>query len=241
MPEELREFRELVDSADEHRPSLGMPAPPNEEDVARCIQMMLARQCIYPDMYGVGHYYRILSTEKYQSFFRKYFAAMGLELHQDMRSGMIALRAPADAPRYDLRSARLRKDETAVLLALRIAYEEAFSNKTMGETGRVETSTDDLYDKLSTIGHMELEEPRLMEILEFLKRKGVVEIGDFDPVERIHPLTILPGVEVMVPASYMQRVINAAETVRAGDTAKPEDGVLADPELPDADADEEPR
>jgi hypothetical protein len=211
MTEELKEFRELVDLADSYRPGRGVPEPPDEETVTRCIQVMLARQCLYAGMHGLGPYYRVLSTPEYQGFFRKYFAAMGLEFHHDTRSGLVALRVASGAPRFDAQSQRLRKDETAVLLALRVAYEEAFNAKQFDDLGTVATTTDELYDKLAAIGGIEIPETRLLEILATLKRKGIVEIGERDPVERVRPLTILPGIEVAVPPAYIERVRMAAE------------------------------
>ena len=211
MIEQLKEFTELVDMADTHRPGLGIPEPPDEEGITRCIQIMMARQCIYEGMYGLGPSYRILSTPKYQGFFRRYFAAMGLEFVHDIRSGMVALKVPGGVPRYDHQSGRLKKDETAVLIALRVAYEEAFRNKQFSELGIVEISTDELYDKLAVIADVEIEAARLAEILALLKRKGVVDLGERDPVDRVTPLTILPGIEILVPSTYIERVRMAAE------------------------------
>lgn len=220
MTDHLKELRELVDMADTYRPGRGIPEPPDEETVTRCIQVMLARQCIYPGMHGLGPVYRVLSTPEYQGFFRKYFAATGLEFHHDTKSGMVALKVPGGVPRYDHQAGRLRKDETAVLLALRVVYEEAFRSKQFDELGRAETTTNDIYDKLAVIAGIELDETRLLEILSFFKKKGIVEIGERDPVERVRPLTILPGIEVVVPATYVERVHKACDELQAGSRAE---------------------
>ena len=47
MAHELKDLAELLDKADGHRPGQGVPEPPTEEEVTRCIQVMLSRQCIY--------------------------------------------------------------------------------------------------------------------------------------------------------------------------------------------------
>lgn len=213
MNEHLKEFDALVDMADTYRHGRGIPEPPDEEGITRCIQVMLARQCIYANMRSIAPSYRILATPEYQDFFRKYFSAMGLEFHHDPRSGLVALRVPGAAPRYDQQSMRLKKDETAVLLALRVAYEEAFRNKQFNDLGTVEATTDDIYDKLTVIGGVEIESARLMDILFFLRKKGIVELGERDPVERVTPLTILPGIEVAVPSTYIECARMAAEAV----------------------------
>jgi hypothetical protein len=213
MIEHLKEFNDLVDAKDTYRPGRGVPEPPDEDGITRCIQVMLARQCIYANQHGLGPSYRVLSTPQYQGFFRKYFAAMGLEFYHDSRSGLVALKVPGRAPRFDHQSHRLRKDETAVLLALRVAYEEAFQNKEFNELGRVELTTDQLYDKLSVIGRIEIDDTRLKEILDLVRRKGVIDLGERDPVERVTPFTILPGIEIVVPSTYIERVRNVAETM----------------------------
>jgi hypothetical protein len=237
--EHLKEFRELADMADAYRPGRGIPEPPDEETITRCIQVMLSRQCIYAGMHGLGAYYRVLSTPEYQGFFRKYFAAMALEFHHDTRSGLVALKVPSGSLRFDHQSQRLRKDETAVLIALRIAYEEAFRNKQFNEIGIVETTTNELFDKLGAIGWIEIEETRLKEILGHLKRKGVVDIGDQDPVERVRPLTILPGIEVVVPSSYIERVRMAAEAVPSAAATQDETAPAA-PSCVEREAGEDP-
>lgn len=213
MIDELKEFRELADMKHGWRQGRGVPEPPDEAAIKRCIQVMMARQCIYPDMHHLGPSYRVLSTPEYQGFFRRYFAAMGLEFHHDTRSGMVALRVPEGAPRYDHQGGRLKKDETAVLLALRIAYEEAFREKRFDDGAAVDTTTDEIFDRLGVIGGVGIEAGRLREILDFLRRKGVVELGERDPVEHVIPVTILPGIEVVVPSTWVERVRMAAEAV----------------------------
>jgi hypothetical protein len=232
MTEHLKEFNDLVDMADTYRPGRGMPEPPDEEGITRCIQVMLARQCIYGHQHHLGPPYRVLSTPAYQPFFRKFFAAMGLEFVHDMRSGMVALKVPGGAPRFDHQRQQLRKDETAVLLALRLTYEEVFRNRQFNDLGTVDTTTDELYDKLAVVGNVQIDEGRLKDILALLKRKGIVELHDRDPIECVTPLTILPGIEVVVPSTSIERVRAVVEGIptaaeRAAPPA-PEDGEPTD-------------
>lgn len=209
MSKHLKEFDQLVGMKDTYRAGRGIPEPPSEVDITRCIQIMLARQCIYPTMHGISAYYNILKTVEYQDFFQKYFAAMGYELVHDTRNGMIALKVEP-GPRYDHQASRLKKDETAVLLALRILYEEGFRERKFTASGAIETTTNDVYDRLNVIGGIQLEQTRFIKILEFLKKKGLVVFGDRDPVESVYPLDILPGIELAVPYSYIERVSEAA-------------------------------
>lgn len=221
MAHELKDLADLLDKADGHRPGQGVPEPPTEEEVTRCIQVMLSRQCIYPFQHTLSRVYAILRWHGYQDFFRRYFATMGLELYHDTRSDMIALRFPgADKKRYDWQANRLKKDETLVLFVLKLAYEEGFKAQAMTVKGTVEITTDDLIDKLSVVGGVEIEETRLYSILEQFRRKGIVVLGERDPVERVRPLTVLPGIEVACPDAYMQQVSDWAGQMPPGETTE---------------------
>lgn len=222
MPSELKDLQDLLNKADTYRPGRGIPEPPTEEEVTRCIQVLMSRQCIYPHQQSLVRTYNILACNEYQEFFRRYFSAMGLEFHFDTRSRMVALRFPgADKKRYDWQASRLKKDETLVLYVLKLAYEEGFRANTMGARGEVEITTDDLIDKLDVVASAQIEETRLYAILDLFKRKGVVTLGERDPVERVRPLTILPGIEVACPEASMQAVADwAAQKPQAGTTSK---------------------
>jgi hypothetical protein len=221
MALELKDLRDLLDKAGTYRPGRGIPEPPDENEVARCIQTMLARQCIYPAQPAFTRLHKIMACPDYQGFFQRYFAAMGLELHHDTKSGMLALKVPsADKRRFDWQHARLKKDETLVLFVLKLSYEEGFQARTMNAEGGVEITTDDLVDKLDAVAKTRIEETRLMAILDMLKRKGMVAVGEFDPVERIRLLTVLPGIEIACPEHYVQLI---AEWATQQDEAEPEE------------------
>ena len=216
MIPELKEVTDLVNRRDTYRPGKGIPEPPSEEEITRCIQVMMAHQCIYPHQHNLKSVYRILSYLEYQEFFRKYFRAMGLELFHDTRSGMIALKVISEMTRHPSWSIRLKKDETHVLLALRLIYDEIFADGQQGERGEVETTTDDLVDKLVVIGNVQIAEARLLEILTAYEKKGITALGDRDPVDRVRVLMIYPGVEVVTPqGNYIQYVQDVAAKMTA--------------------------
>lgn len=222
MVHELRDLADLLDKAHDYRPGRGVPEPPTEEEVTRCIQVMLSRQCIYPFQQHLARVYAILRWYGYQEFFRRYFAAMGLELHHDTRSDMIALRFPGGAKRrYDWQASRLKKDETLVLFVLKLAFEEGFKAQAMTTKGAVEVTSDDLLDKLTVVAGVEIEETRLSAILELFKRKGVVSLGERDPVERVRPIVILPGIEIACPEAYVQMIGDWAEERPCGVEGNP--------------------
>lgn len=211
--DELKELRELVDKR--VAPGRTLVPPPTEDEVRRCIEVLLHRQFIYPHQHSLKPVHSILSEADYQGFFRKYFNAMGLEFIHDSRSGMVGLRMPAGIPRHNSNATRLKKDETQVILILRLVFEEIYRDGRQGARGEVEISSDDLLDKLVVVADMEIGETRLAEVLTRFERKGLVEVGDRDPEERVRMITIYPGIEHATPDIFIQRVEDKANELTA--------------------------
>lgn len=204
---EIAEFRQIVDGDWSEGAIQGRP--PNEEELRRALQVLLTRQCIYSSSPGLGRTYDIVRA--YASFFEGYFGVLGYRLVVSPRDQMVALSVPASDSRYDAVYERLRKDETIVLLALRLMWEEAIGNQDMGDAGTFETTTGDLVDRIKTATRLDPpEEGRLLDILRLFQRHGAVRVGQRDRLERVSPLTILPGVAVLVPDGYVEDLSNWA-------------------------------
>lgn len=220
MTLELKEFRDIVDA--DWGPGRMVPKPPTADELTTALQVLLVHQCIYASTTGIGRTYDVIRAN--QTFFEKYFGALGFDLVVSQRDQMIALRVPVPQSgqrRYDRRFARLRKDETLVLLALKLAYEEGIKAHEIGAggiPGAVEISTNDIVDKLIAAAKTDApDERRLLEILAGFRRKGIVQLGETDRVERVTPVTIMPGVEIVAPEGYVQQL---AQWAVAADTEK---------------------
>lgn len=200
MPLELREFTEIVDGDWPHGPN--MQKRPSTEELQRAIQLLLTRQCVYSWLPNLGRLYDIIVH--YNPFFERYFGAAGYVLRINPKEQMVAIEVPHGQSRYDTVYERLRKDETQILLVMRLMWEEAISHQEMGDFGITETTTGDLIDRYKTIIQQEPpEENRLMEILRLFSRKGAVKIGVTDRIDRVTPITLLPGVSILVPDSFV--------------------------------------
>ncbi|MBK1698295.1 DUF4194 domain-containing protein [Rhodovibrio salinarum] len=195
---ELTELRNLLDDPKNRgRHATG------EDDIRQALQALMMHQVVYRDWPLSGGPFN--TVHRHRSFFDRYVSAMGAELVFEHRLGMIAMR-PATT-QYGWKQTRLKKDETLVLLALRYLYDEGMANSQMTEDGRIETTTDHVHDLISTgVGETPPDESRLMEILHGFHRKGLVRLGKRDSVERLTPLTVLPGVRVIVSDVYVQAV-----------------------------------
>jgi uncharacterized protein DUF4194 len=190
---ELEEVRELLDGR-------RGAAPVEKDDIEIAIQALLTHQVIYPDT-------SLLRRDTYDLirlhslFFERYFNAMGVALTIDPPTGMIALVRGRN--RYGWQFNRLKKDETLIMLALRLALDEGLRAGQMDELGRVETNTDEIFDRIRSLAKVEPPgETRLEEILKWLRKRGAVLLHDSDRIERVTPLTVLPGIRIMVDDEF---------------------------------------
>lgn len=217
MPLELKEFSDIT--AAEVRGD--GPRPPTEEELTRALQVLMVRQCVYSSTPGVGRTYDIV--REHAPFFERYFGALGYGLIISHRDQMVALSVPDVTSRYDAIYERLRKDETLVLLMLKLIFEEGLREHRVADGGIVETSTNEIVDKFeATAGERPPEEGRMIDILRFFQRKGVVRIGQRDRIEHITPVSVLPGIDVVVPESYVEQ-LKLWATSASADTADAQD------------------
>lgn len=209
----LDTFRAIVDG--DEPPPPGARAP-DEAELTRALQVLLKSQCVYAGTPGIGRSYEI--ARHYAPFFQSYFACLGYGFEVSHRDQMVFLRVPTDGVRHDGQAERLRKDETLVLLSLRLAYEEGLRDHRVTTDGVVECTTDDIADSIRTAARSDPpEETRLTEILRLFARKGAVRLGERDKVERITPLMILPGIAVLSPDAWMEQVRAWAEAQIPGE------------------------
>jgi hypothetical protein len=215
---ELKEFRDIVDQ----QPGRGVPLPPTEDELQKAMQALLHRQFIYSHEPRYRGVYKVLSEPSVQSFVRKYVAVLGLEFVDNSRAKMVGVRLPPGSIRFDWQATKLKKDETQVLLTLRIAFEEGYRNAQQGERGEVEITSDELLDKLVVVASSEFQqrEVRFYQILDSFERKGICTVGDLDPQERTRVVTILPGIEYVTPeGAFIQRVEDKSIEVAATEEA----------------------
>lgn len=197
----IEEFEQIVDG----EWKLGSIAGkrPSREEMVRCTQALITRQCIYSSSPGLGRTYELIRA--YSSYFEAYFACMGYRLIVSPRDQMVSLSVPQEQARYDAAYQRLSKEQTIVLLALRLMWEEGVNNQDVQEGGIVETTTGDLIDRIKNVTQVAPPEERpLLDVLRFFQRYGVVRVGERDRVERVSPLMILPGVNIVAPDSFIE-------------------------------------
>ncbi|WAJ27451.1 DUF4194 domain-containing protein [Antarcticirhabdus aurantiaca] len=216
MQRETDEFRDIVEGDWKGGHVAGRR--PSADEMTRTLQVLLTRQCVYAHTPGLGRTYEILRA--YPTFFSRYFGTLGYELVISARDQMVALAVPPGEARYDSVYERLRKDETIVLLALRLLWEEGIREHNVGEAGTVETTTGDLVDRIGVLtGGAPPDENRLADIMRLFQRHGAARVGARDPVRRVSQLAILPGVAILVPDAYVEDILLWAASPGAAEAA----------------------
>jgi hypothetical protein len=190
---ELREVATILDSG-----------KVEEEDLQSALQAILFHQCLYED-WPHAPAYRLLV--RHIAHVQPILGAFGYRLTHHPVAHMLVLEAQGVV--YGIQMSRLRKDETVVLLVLRLLYAEGLSS--LDENGRVEITTDDLHDRLRTSGEVPPAMTRLLEILRLFHRKGIVRIGERDLTEQLVVLTVMPGITMLVPDVYVEAAIQWLE------------------------------
>ncbi len=217
MQRDISEFIQIVEGEWSDGPD--MKRPPSDSELRRALQFLLTRQCVYSDMPNLGRLYEIL--RHYSSFVARYFAALDYELTVSNHDQMIALKVPVDQSRFDTVYQRFSKDEIMVLLALVLLREEAINRQEIADYGRVEVTTGDLIDRIKTVTQQDPpDEPRLVVILRKFGRMGCVRLGERDRLDRIMPLTIMPGVNVVAPDNFVENLRLWAASSTDVDNAK---------------------
>ena len=147
-----------------------------EENLQSALQAILFHQCLYQD-WPHAPAYRLLT--RHFAHVKPILAAFGYRLVHHPAAQMLTVEAASVV--YGVQMARMRKDETVVLLVLRLLYAEGISS--LDEQGRVEVTTDYVHDRLRTAGEEPPSIQRLQDILRAFQRKGMVRVGDRDPIE----------------------------------------------------------
>lgn len=210
----LEDFRALIEGRDPSWPS--GDRPPVAEDVTRALQVLLVNQCLYPHSPGLSRVYDLVV--RCPVFFERYFAALGYELVIRPQESMVALSVPAVSPRHDAMYVRLKKDETLVLLTLKVLRDEGLSEFRVGEDGAVACSTNDIVDRLATLaGTPPPDETRLLDILRTFQRRGAVRTGERERESRVTPVSVLPGIDILVPDAYVENLMRWARSGADGD------------------------
>jgi hypothetical protein len=169
-----------------------------EDELQLALQALIFHQCLYEEWPSSKSYRLIVRNLQH---IRPIIAAFGFRLEYQPLFKMLAVRL--EQPLYGLTMNRLRKDETVVLLCLRLLYEDQMRAGSSDDAGRVLTISSELYDHVRRPpGDTPPAAGRLFEILGQFQRRGLVRVGVLDD-QQVANVTIYPGVAMLVPETYV--------------------------------------
>ena len=108
------------------------------DDLRRAAMILLERQFIHDDDYGMGTVYRLIVENK--AHYHAIFDALGLDIVSRPEEGFVGV-----LPR-GLTRRRLSGDESVFGVALRMAYERRVEARDVGKQGRVAVLVSDVWD-----------------------------------------------------------------------------------------------
>lgn len=154
-------------------------------------QALLHFQCIY--RFNSGQKFKYDFIRRNIAFYKMYFAVLGLEVIDSPSEQMIALSA-TKVP-YPQQANRIKKDDTAILLCLRLIFDEARKVGDTQENGEVLTDTDQIYDRMNDATNLKpLKQADLNKTLSKLKRFGLIKFEGDDSDVYFRLVLILPGI-----------------------------------------------
>lgn len=165
---------------------------------------LIQKQAIHFDDRQLQTSYRLLCT--HNAYFSDLLGALGYEFSVAASRGYVRL-GPGDAGTGSRRG-RIKKDETLVLFAMRIIWEEGVRSGESDEYERIEASTAILADRFTTLGGGPLpSKARMMDMLRDWAAHGIIRLGDEDKEAENTPITITSVIADIVTESMALLVL----------------------------------
>ena len=155
-------------------------------------------------------YYFLMS---YKELFDEFFAILGYEIELDIQSGSVMLTGATAS-----NTLKLKRDETLVLLILRLLYHEKMREASLNDNIVCEVS--DIHEKYDYLEiKKKLNKTDLISSLRLLKRYNLIEIsGDLQTSSC--RLVILPTILMAIRSEDITEVFNTINKINASEEVK---------------------
>ncbi|MCR5231035.1 MAG: DUF4194 domain-containing protein [Acholeplasmatales bacterium] len=155
-------------------------------------------------------YYFLMS---YKEVFDEFFKILGYEIELDMPTGSVMLSGASAA-----NTLKLRRDETLVLLILRLLYHEKVKDTSLNEN--IVCQVSDIHEKYDYLEiKKKLNKTDLISSLRLLKRYNLIEIsGDLQTSSC--KLVILPTILMAIRSEDITEVFNTINKINAAEEVK---------------------
>ncbi len=143
-------------------------------------------------------YYFLMS---YKEVFDEFFKILGYEIELDMQSGSVMLTGATSA-----NTLKLRRDESLILLILRLLYHEKMKDTSLNEN--IVCSVSDIHEKYDMLEiKRKLNKTDLVSALRLLRRYNIIEITG-DLTSSSCKLVILPTILMAIKSEDITEVFN---------------------------------
>ena len=156
---------------------------------------LLTRQVIHSDDIYYKSSYRLLS--RHSTYYECLFDGLGYQIVFNSGYSYILL-LPGENDNGSRRG-RVSKEETLFLFVLRVLWEDGMRESEMDEFGRVETDTEILYDRFTTMSDADFPtSAKLKEHFTSLKSRGILRVKDKNKEEEFILFVIMPVISEIV-------------------------------------------
>lgn len=194
---ELSEFEEKVAA------SKGLAAAERAvESLRRALNILLDRQFIYNGDRGMAGLYEVLLRTDARQIIEGVLDALGYALVMETTDQWVGV-VPSEEGEFQ--GARLRIDETIILLLLGMIWQEGMNTGISEDRATVPTTSEEVFTRHTAIlGRERIGRVRFQEILQELRRRALIEIGEEDPETRDVLLRIRSTIRLVSGEAHLQ-------------------------------------
>jgi hypothetical protein len=197
----LAEFEDAIES--ERRKN---PEGPEADEVMALLQKaareILTKQVLHSDAHHKTPYTLLW---RHRTYFERLFSALGYELRYDSAFEYVLL-LPGEIGTGSRRG-NINKEETLLLFALRVIWEEGSREGDMDDFGRIEIDSQMLADRYTALAATEApKKAQVKRLLEGWRTRGLVRMGEEDREEEVFPIVIMPVIREIVTEQVAREV-----------------------------------
>lgn len=179
------------------------------ETLRRALNVLLDRQFIYNGDRGMAPLYESLLRADVRQIVEGVLDAFGYALVVETTDQWIGV-VPNEGG--ELHGARLRIDETIILLLLGLIWQEGMNTGLSEDRATVPTTSEEMFARHAAIlGRERIPRARFQDILLDLRRRALVEIGEEDPETRDVILRIRSTIRLVSGEAQVQMIERFAQ------------------------------
>ncbi|CCG39687.1 DUF4194 domain-containing protein [Magnetospirillum molischianum] len=175
----------------------------------RALNVLLDRQFIYNGDRGMAPLYEALLRPDVRQIVEGVLDALGYALVVETTDQWIGV-VPSEGG--ELHGARLRIDETIILLLLGLVWQEGMNTGLSEDRATVPTTSEEVFARHAAIlGRERIPRARFQDILLDLRRRALIEIGEEDPETRDMILRIRSTIRLVSGEAQVQMIERFAQ------------------------------